>query len=147
MTMSLAKNLTILIVEDDEGHATLIQMNLRDAGIDNEIVHVLNGRAALDFVQAAQQAKHIQPLLILLDLNLPEIDGFGVLAQLKSDANTRRIPVIILTSTDDKREIARCYELGANIFLRKPIEYASFVNAIKQLGLFLSVVEMPGSSH
>jgi CheY-like chemotaxis protein len=142
--MTMAKNLTILIVEDDEGHATLIRMNLRDAGIDNELVHVTDGQAALDYVAARYQSSRPDPLLILLDLNLPEVDGFGVLKSLKSDAETRRIPVIILTSTDDKREITRCYELGCNIFLRKPVDYASFVHAIKQLGLFLSVVEIPG---
>jgi CheY-like chemotaxis protein len=142
--MTMAKNLTILIVEDDEGHATLIRMNLRDAGINNELVHVTDGQAALDYVAARYQSSRPDPLLILLDLNLPEVDGFGVLKSLKSDVETRRIPVIILTSTDDKREITRCYELGCNIFLRKPVDYASFVNAIKQLGLFLSVVEIPG---
>ncbi|MAS35976.1 MAG: hypothetical protein CL610_18355 [Anaerolineaceae bacterium] len=133
----------ILLVEDDEGHAMLVQMNLREAGLDNAIDHVTDGEAALDYVKNAV-ANDQASLLILLDLNLPVMDGYGVLENLKSNDATRKIPVVVLTSTDDANEIDRCYELGCNVYLRKPVAYDDFVSAIKQLGLFLSVVELPG---
>ena len=134
---------TILMVEDDEGHATLVQMNLREAGIENPILHFNNGKAALEHVTRWQQQKRPSPLVLLLDLNLPEIDGYTILSAIKSAPQTRKIPVIVLTSTDDPHEITRCYELGCNLFLRKPVDYVSFTHAIKQLGLFLAVVEIP----
>lgn len=141
--MNLASHMKILLVEDDEGHAMLVQMNLREAGLDNAIDHVTDGEAALDYVKNAV-ANDQASLLILLDLNLPVMDGYGVLENLKSNDATRKIPVVVLTSTDDANEIDRCYELGCNVYLRKPVAYDDFVSAIKQLGLFLSVVELPG---
>ena len=84
-----------------------------------------------------------KPLLVLLDLNLPVLDGYQVLQQMKADERTRRIPVIILTTTDDAREVARCYELGCNVYMTKPVDYERFSEAIRKLGLFLSVVTVP----
>jgi response regulator RpfG family c-di-GMP phosphodiesterase len=81
--------------------------------------------------------------LILLDLNLPDMTGTDILAALKSNPLTRRMPIIILTTTDDQREVQRCYDLGANVYIVKPLNYDSFANAIRQLGLFLSVMQMP----
>ena len=141
--MATPKVLTILLVEDDEGHAMLVQMNLRYAGINNPIKHIDNGREALEYVKRLQTQDQASPLVVLLDINLPEIDGYTVLAQLKSEPKTRKVPVVVLTSTDDPNEINRCYELGCNIFLRKPVDYPSFTNAIRQLGMFLAVVEIP----
>src|SRR5690554_5012479 len=94
----------ILLVEDDPGHAMLVQMNLRDAGLNNPIDHVSDGQAALDYVYQLVETDR-SSLLILLDLNLPVVDGYAVLEQLKSNQQTRNIPVIVLTSTDDAREI------------------------------------------
>jgi CheY-like chemotaxis protein len=141
--MTLSKTVKILLIEDDEGHATLIQLNLQDAGVMNPVVYISDGRAALHYVQQLREAELLQSLLILLDLNLPGVDGFHILEQLKSDQKTQKIPIVILTSTDDPLEINRCYELGCNIFLRKPVEYSSFVHAVRQLGLFLAIVEVP----
>ena len=141
----LAKHVTILLVEDDDGHALLVEMNLRDAGITNPIARAKDGQAALDFVHNWVGTGKELSLLVLLDLNLPVIDGYGVLRALKSDSQTRKIPIIILTSTDDSREIERCYELGCNIYVRKPIDYTNFVRAVNQLGGFLSIAELPGS--
>ncbi len=145
--MRLAKHTEILLVEDDEGHAMLVQMNLRESGLDNPIVHVTDGQAALDYIKSKLEVDQPLSLLILLDLNLPVLDGYGVLKYLKSDARTRKIPVVVLTSTDDEREIEKCYELGCNVYLRKPVDYNDFVHAVKQLGLFLSVVEIPENLH
>ena len=82
-------------------------------------------------------------LLVLLDLNLPVKDGFQILQRLKSDDRTKLIPVVVVTSTDDNREVLRCYELGCNVFITKPVDYQKFCEAIKNLGLFLSVVSWP----
>jgi CheY-like chemotaxis protein len=141
--MEQLRPLTILLVEDDEGHATLVRMNLADAGMHNPIEHFANGRSALRYVEREQARAQAKILVVLLDLNLPEIDGFEVLRQLKSNRNTQKIPVIVLTSTDDPKEINRCYEMGCNLFVRKPVDYARFAHAIHQLGSFLSVIELP----
>ena len=82
---------------------------------------------------------------MLLDLNLPDMTGIDILEKLKASEHTRRSPVIVLTTTDDKREVQRCYDLGANVYITKPLNYESFSNAIRQLGLFLSVIQIPDS--
>lgn len=137
------KPLTIFLIEDDEGHAMLIQLNLREAGIGNDIHHFSNGRDVLKAIEQRQKQTAPTPIVVLLDLNLPEVDGYSILATLKSNPRTRTIPIVVLTSTDDPREISRCYELGCNIFLRKPVDYAEFTNTVRQLGLFLLVTEIP----
>ncbi len=142
----LDESLVILLAEDDEGHATLVRRNLQRAGIANTIVHVPDGQAALDFVRRAEgQGERAQntPLLVLLDINMPRLDGIEALRQLKADEETKRIPVIMLTTTDEPREIARCYDLGCSVYITKPVEYDRFVEAIRQLGLFLQVVQVP----
>jgi CheY-like chemotaxis protein len=139
-------SVTIVMVEDDAGHARLIERNLRRAHITNDIVVLRDGQEAVDYffpADADKAAGRSMPLLVLLDLNLPGLDGYQVLARLKADERTRRIPVIILTTTDDPREIERCYALGCNVYITKPVEYEQFTEAIRKLGLFLSVVKIP----
>jgi CheY-like chemotaxis protein len=138
----------IVLVEDDPGHARLIERNLRRAHITNDIVVLHDGQEAIEyFFPGAQEAVgRALPILVLLDLNLPGVDGYQVLARLKADERTRRVPVIILTTTDDPREITRCYELGCNVYITKPVEYERFTEAIRQLGLFLSVVQVPNGA-
>lgn len=140
------QEVTILLVEDDDGHARLIEKNLRRSNITNQIFTVGEGQAALDYLFGqGQYAGSPSPrqLLVLLDLNLPVLDGYQVLRRMKADKRTKRIPVIILTTTDDSREVARCYELGCNVYMTKPVDYQRFSEAIRKLGLFLSVVSMP----
>jgi CheY-like chemotaxis protein len=84
-------------------------------------------------------------LLILLDLNLPDMMGVDILAKVKNSPHLRRSPVVVLTTTDDQREIQRCYDLGANVYITKPVDYEGFANAIKQLGLFFSVMQVPAT--
>lgn len=144
-TMAEHRHMTILMVEDDEGHARLIEKNIRRAGVCNEIVHVTDGASALKSI-ADGLAGRQRPLLVLLDLNLPDMSGLRVLEYLKSMETLRRIPVIVLTTTDDEREIQRCYDLGANVYITKPVDYAQFAAAIRQLGLFLSVIQVPEDS-
>ncbi|HJT76051.1 MAG TPA: response regulator [Gemmataceae bacterium] len=138
--------LIILMAEDDEGHASLVQRNLRRAGIANEVVHATDGQQALDYVrrEGAYAGRGPNgPLLLLLDIKMPRVDGVEVLRQIKADERTARIPVIMLTTTDDPREVQRCYELGCSIYITKPVEYEPFVEAVKRLGLFLQVVNVP----
>jgi CheY-like chemotaxis protein len=130
---------TIVLVEDDPGHARLIEKNIRRAGVSNEITHFASGTAALDHLMAHDGA----PTLVLLDLNLPDMSGTRILEQLKSNAGTKHIPVIVLTTTDDKVEIQKCYDLGCNVYITKPVDYDAFSTAIRQLGLFLSVMKVP----
>jgi CheY-like chemotaxis protein len=137
---------TIVLVEDDPGHARLIERNLRRALITNAIVTLSDGQQAVDYLfreHTYTGATHALPLLLLLDLNLPGLDGIQVLTRLKADACTRHIPVIILTTTDEPYEIQRCYELGCNVYLTKPVEYEQFADAMRKLGLFLSIVKLP----
>jgi CheY-like chemotaxis protein len=138
--------LEILLAEDDEGHAFLVQRNLERAGIANRVIHVLDGQAALDYVRRQGQFEDRPtggPLLLVLDINMPRVDGVEVLAQIKAREDTARLPVIMLTTTDDPREIERCYNLGCNVYITKPVQYEDFVEAVKRLGLFLQVVQVP----
>lgn len=136
----------ILIVEDDPGHARLIEKNLERAKISNTITAVSDGKQALEYLFCEGQYEgqvRPSPLLVLLDLNMPVLDGYQVLERMKADEETRRIPVVILTTTDDAREVSRCYELGCNVYITKPVDYDKFSQAVKQLGLFLSIVTVP----
>jgi CheY-like chemotaxis protein len=144
--MSKQEPLTIIMIEDDEGHATLIERNIRRAGVSNEIVKFASGRPALDYLVGGSGnpgVKNGKPYMVLLDLNLPDMSGVDILKKLKETPKTERIPVIVLTTTDDKNEIQRCYDLGANVYVTKPVNYENFANAIRQLGLFFSVVQVP----
>jgi CheY-like chemotaxis protein len=139
-------SVTIVLVEDDPGHARLIERNLRRAHITNDIVVLRDGQEAVEYFFSEGEnmaARRNIPVLVLLDLNLPGVDGYQVLAHLKANSRTKRIPVIILTTTDDPRDIKRCYDLGCNVYITKPVEYEQFAQALRKLGLFLSVVQVP----
>ncbi len=141
-----AKPVTIVMVEDDEGHARLIEKNIRRAGVNNEIVPFVNGSSAIDYLfgeDGSGDANAHRQLLILLDLNLPDMRGVDILAKIKSNRHLKRSPVVVLTTTDDTREIQHCYDLGANVYITKPVNYEGFANAIIQLGLFFSVIQVP----
>jgi CheY-like chemotaxis protein len=137
---------SIVMVEDDAGHARLIERNIRRAGVSNEIVHFTCGQPALDYLLGEDGGggpSSRRHLLILLDLNLPDMTGIDVLQKIKANEHTRRAPVVVLTTTDDEREIQRCYDLGANVYVTKPVSYEAFAHAIQQLGLFFSVMQVP----
>ncbi len=144
--MSHKERLLILLAEDDDGHASLIRRNLKRAGVINDVVRVRDGQEALDYLEEMRR-KGMQeantPLLILLDINMPRVGGLDVLRQVKSDPQTSLIPVIMLTTTDDPREVHRCYESGCSVYLTKPVQYEQFVEAIKRLGLFLEIIKAP----
>jgi DNA-binding response OmpR family regulator len=134
----------IVMIEDDEGHARLIEKNIRRAGINNEICHFTDGGSAFHYIFEDPTGPALNgPALILLDLNLPDMSGVDILRRVKGDDRLRTTPVVVLTTTDDKQEIQRCYELGCNVYITKPVNYESFADAIRQLGLFLSVIQVP----
>ena len=138
--------LLIVLAEDDEGHASLVQRNLERAGLANGLHRLKDGQEALDFLRGEGDyagRNPNQPVLVLLDIKMPRVDGVEVLRQLKANPRTALIPVIMLTTTDDPREIQRCYELGCSVYVTKPVDYQGFVEAIKRLGLFLQVVRVP----
>ncbi|MCG2770273.1 MAG: response regulator [Chloroflexota bacterium] len=145
--MSRVQEATILLAEDDPGHARLIEKNLRRSNVANSIIiKASDGQQAIDYLFSTGQyadSKRASPLLVLLDLNMPVLDGYQVLKRMKADERTRRIPVIILTTTDDTREVSRCYELGCNVYVTKPVDYEQFSETIRKLGLFLSIVTVP----
>lgn len=140
------KDVVILIAEDDEGHATLIMRNLRRSGVDNTIMHFKDGQEMVDFLFGNGKGPHLETgkgYLMLLDIRMPRLSGIEVLEKIKADPEKRKIPIIMLTTSDDPREIERCHLLGCSNYIPKPIEYEGFVNAVNHLGLFLSIVQVP----
>jgi CheY-like chemotaxis protein len=160
--------LTILVVDDDEGHCELIRRNLRRGGVVNPVVIVHRGDEALDYLHGRDRlrarvetpdregtqcndggdaskpgSEAPERVLVLLDINMPgRLNGMDVLRQIKSDPTTCKIPVIMLTTTDEPHEISRCYDLGCSVYITKPIDAEAFREAIKRLGLFISIVSL-----
>jgi CheY-like chemotaxis protein len=136
----------ILIVEDDEGHAILIRQNLEAAGLSNQMKHFRDGQAVLDFFYKSPEPRASMPehmYLVLLDIRMPKVDGIEVLRRLKSDPELRKLPVIMLTTTDDVREVERCHQLGCNVYIQKPVDYDRFADAIRRLGMFVTLLLVP----
>ena len=142
----MGQPVTIIMIEDDEGHARLIERNIRRSGVNNEILPFSNGTAAMKYLFGKDgdgRERKGEALLILLDLNLPDMTGIEILRRVKENKYLKCAPVVVLTTTDDSQEIKRCYELGCNVYITKPVNYDSFANAIRQLGLFFSVIQVP----
>lgn len=140
------REVVILIAEDDAGHARLIEKNLTRAGLHNRVERFDNGQAVLDYLfrrGAGRSRDGERPYLLLLDIRMPQVDGVEVLRQLKQDPELRKIPVIMLTTTDDPREVERCHAIGCASYIVKPVDYEKFAEAIKSLGLYISLVEVP----
>ena len=146
----IRREVVILVADDDDGHARLIEKNLTRVGLHNEIVRFANGQEILDFLFRRGDGRKRAPdtsYLLLLDIRMPKVDGVEVLRQLKQDPELRKIPVSMLTTTDDPREVERCHSLGCSNYLVKPVDYDKFAEAITQLGLFISLVQVPGISN
>ena len=145
----MSQPVTIIMIEDDEGHARLIERNIRRSGVNNEIVPFSNGTAAVNYLFGRDGTgldHRGRALLILLDLNLPDMSGIDILRWVKENRYLKTAPVVVLTTTDDSQEINRCYDLGCNVYITKPVNYDSFANAIRQLGLFFSVIQVPAAA-
>jgi len=138
---------TILLVEDNPSDEKLTLLAFKSCGVTNEVVVVRDGAAALDYLFAqgeyAAPAGGPLPTVVLLDLKLPKIDGLEVLRRIRADERTRLVPVIILTSSREDEDVMRGYSLGANAYVRKPVEFTEFVQAAKTLGLFWLLLNEP----
>jgi CheY-like chemotaxis protein len=140
------QEVVIIVAEDDEGHASLIKRNLKRAGIHNRMVSFTDGQAVLDFLLREGEGPHREEgvaYMLLLDIRMPKIDGIEVLKRIKKDPEVRKMPVVMITTTDDPRDIARCHALGCSSYITKPVDYDNFIATIRQLGLYLLVVEVP----
>ena len=140
----------ILLVEDNPSDVALAQRALAKSRIANELVVAEDGQEALDYLFGAgvyaDRAVSDLPALILLDLQLPRVDGLGVLRRIRADERTRRLPVVILTTSREEHDVAQSYDLGANSYIRKPVDYTQFVQAIEHLELYwLMMNETPPS--
>ena len=136
----------ILIAEDDEGHFELIKRTLQRVGVCNEILRFADGQETLDFLFIKGDGPKREPnkeYLLLLDIRMPKVDGVEVLEKVKQDPELKKIPVIMLTTADDPITIERCHDLGCGVYIVKPVEYEDFTDAVRKIGLFLSVVEIP----
>jgi CheY-like chemotaxis protein len=140
------KQVEIFIVEDDDGHATLVERNLHRAGVLNPITRFHDGQEILDYFFVDGKVNvdvRGNAYMLLLDIRMPKVDGFEVLEKIKSDELLKRIPVIMLTTTDDPRDIERCHDLGCSNYVIKPVDYDKFILAVKNLGVFLKIVQVP----
>lgn len=136
----------VLIVEDDDGHARLIEKNLRRASIENEMLRFTDGQQILDFLfrrSEGRKREQYTSYLLLLDIRIPKIDGIEVLRQVKQDEELRKLPVIMLTTMDDPREVEVCHNLGCSSYIVKPVDFAKFAEVLSRLGLFLKIVQVP----
>ncbi len=143
--MEKYKELTILIAEDDDGHAELIMAGLKDSGICNHMIRFVDGKEIWDFISGKGKNMVLdknKSYLLLLDINMPRMNGVEVLEQIKSDDDFKNLPVMMLTTTDDPREVEKCYSLGCNIYITKPVDFVKFAETLKRLGLFIQVVKL-----
>ena len=136
----------ILLVEDDPNDVELTVMALTENHLANEIVITRDGEEALDFLYrrgAHESREAANPIVVLLDLKLPKVDGLEVLKQVKSDPDLRAIPVVMLTSSREERDLIRSYDLGTNAYVAKPVGFEELVESVKKVGLFWTVVNHP----
>ena len=136
----------ILLVEDDPNDVELTVMALTENHLANEIVVARDGEEALDFLYrrgAHESREAANPIVVLLDLKLPKVDGLEVLKQVKSDPDLRAIPVVMLTSSREERDLIRSYDLGTNAYVAKPVGFEELVESVKKAGLFWTVVNHP----
>lgn len=142
----MKSDVVLLITDDDSGHTRLIEKNLERAGVHNSRRLFSDGEEILAFLFRRGPGPHREnglSYLLLLDIRMPKVDGIEVLRQLKKDPELKKIPVIMLTTTEDPREVSRCHELGCSSYIVKPIDYDKFAAAIKKLGMFIDLVQVP----
>jgi len=144
------RNRVILLVEDNPNDVELTLRAFEKSNVNREIVVALDGEQAIQYLFStgphAGRDPRRMPEVVLLDMKLPKIDGLGVLRRIRADERTRRLPVVILTSSKEEKDVMSSYDLGANSFVRKPVDFADFVDAAKHLGIYWLTVNEPPSS-
>ena len=143
--MENVKELVVIIAEDDDGHAELIKDGLLESGVRNQMVRFRDGQETCDYLNSKKDeigTANGQSFLLLLDINMPRMDGVEVLKRIKADGFENDIPVIMLTTTDDPREVEHCYQLGCNAYVTKPVDFAKFSETLHRLGLFIQIVKV-----
>ncbi len=135
---------TLLLVDDDAAHSTLVERNLRRVGYNRTIIKLENGQEALDWLDNNRLENLVPEVpFILLDINMPVKNGIEVLEQIKSNQDTKHVPVVMLTTTDDPNEVKLCYKLGCNAYITKPVIHNEFKEKIRELGLFINILSSP----
>ncbi len=146
MSRQQSANKTILLVEDNQDDELLTLLAFKESNLANQITIARDGAEALDLLFATGQRaeqERVDPTLVLLDLKLPKVDGLEVLRRLRADERTKRTPVVILTTSGEERDLVSGYSLGCNSYVRKPVDMAGFVEAVRQLGLYWLVLNEP----
>ena len=138
----------ILLAEDNVSDAELTMRELRKHKLTNKLYHAKDGEEALDFIFASGKFEGLRnvaypPKVVLLDIQMPKVNGIEVLQKIKSDERTKHIPVVMLTSSKEDPDIQRCYQLGANSYIVKPVDFESFAEAIKNLGFYWLLLNQP----
>lgn len=139
------KEVVILLTEDDDGHAELIREGLEDSGVCNKIIRFVDGQEVWEFLLKESEKGNkdeVPNYLLLLDINMPGLNGVEVLRRMKSNEKLKKIPVMMLTTTDDPREVEECYKIGCNIYITKPVNFLKFAETLKRLGLFVQVIKI-----
>ncbi len=141
----VSSSVTLLIAEDDDGHAELIVDLLREAGVKHPIIRCRDGQEVLDRLASlgGDELPDGQRYLLTLDIRMPRVAGVDVLRQVKANPRWRDIPTIMLTTTDDPREIQTCYRLGCNCYIAKPVDFDQFADVVRQLGQLLTIMQVP----
>lgn len=142
-----SEEVVLLLAEDDDGHAELVVYALREAGVRNPVVRFRDGEETLAFFFSERGSRPTYErgvaYVLLLDIHMPKVDGVEVLERLKSTPHFKSLPIIMLTTTDDPREVQRCHELGCNNYITKPVNFSAFVETLHRLGLFILVIRVP----
>lgn len=143
--MKIYKELIILIAEDDDGHAELIREGLENSGVCNKQIRFSNGLEVWEFLSLQVKSDILNKksaFLLLLDINMPKMNGIELLQKIKSNAELKEIPIIMLTTTDDPREVETCYKLGCNMYVTKPVQFDKFADTLRRMGLFIQIVKV-----
>jgi len=139
--LKVSDDFLVLLTEDDDAAANLIQMNLKRLGA-TQVLWKKNGRETLDFLKSGSLSNYPQPI-ILLDIKMPVMDGFELLSEVKKNQKFKNIPVVMLTTTDNPEEVEKCYDLGCNFYIKKPVEYRELTEKLKAFMNFAKICVLP----